>query len=147
MASYTALYGIEIGKVKITKAKDSIDLGLDLAGGVYVILEAQTDLQGEELQRAMDQTIMVINKRVDGLGVAEPSIVKESNKRIRVELAGIDNPQEAIDIIGKTAQLQFIDPEGNEVLTGKNVKNSEARYQQTEFGDKPVVSLEFDKEG
>ena len=147
LASYTALYGIEIGKVKITKAKDSIDLGLDLAGGVYVILEAQTDLQGEELQRAMDQTIMVINKRVDGLGVAEPSIVKESNKRIRVELAGIDNPQEAIDIIGKTAQLQFIDPEGNEVLTGKNVKNSEARYQQTEFGDKPVVSLEFDKEG
>ena len=147
LASYTALYGIEIGKVKITKAKDSIDLGLDLAGGVYVILEAQTDLQGEELQRAMDQTIMVINKRVDGLGVAEPSIVKESNKRIRVELAGIDNPQEAIDIIGKTAQLQFIDHEGNEVLTGKNVKNSEARYQQTEFGDKPVVSLEFDKEG
>ncbi|MCF6462741.1 protein translocase subunit SecD [Clostridium sp. Cult1] len=147
LASYTALYGIEIGKVKITKAKDSIDLGLDLAGGVYVILEAQADLQGEELQRAMDQTIMVINKRVDGLGVAEPSIVKESNKRIRVELAGIDNPQEAIDIIGKTAQLQFIDPEGNEILTGKNVKNSEARYQQTEFGDKPVVSLEFDKEG
>ncbi len=64
---------------------------------------------------------MVINKRVDGLGVAEPSIVKESNKRIRVELAGIDNPQEAIDIIGKTAQLQFIDPEGNEVLTGKKM--------------------------
>lgn len=147
MASYTALYGIEMGKVKITKAKDSIDLGLDLAGGVYVILEAETDLQGAELQRAMDQTIMVINKRVDGLGVAEPSIVKESSKRIRVELAGIDNPQEAIDIIGKTAQLQFIDPKGNEVLTGMNVKNSEARFQQTEFGDKPVVALEFDKEG
>ncbi|WP_236915216.1 protein translocase subunit SecD [Clostridium sp. Cult2] len=147
LASYTALYGIEIGKMKVTKAKDSIDLGLDLAGGVYVILEADTDLQGAELQKAMDQTIMVINKRVDGLGVAEPSIVKESNKRIRVELAGIDNPQEAIDIIGKTAQLQFIDPKGNEVLTGKNVKNSEARYQQTEFGDKPVVALEFDKEG
>ncbi|SHD76897.1 protein translocase subunit SecD [Schnuerera ultunensis] len=147
LASYTALYGIEMGKVKITKVRDSIDLGLDLAGGVYVILEAETDLQGAELQRAMDQTIMVINKRVDGLGVAEPSIVKESSKRIRVELAGIGNPQEAIDIIGKTAQLQFIDPKGNEVLSGKNVKNSEARFQQTEFGDKPVVALEFDKEG
>lgn len=147
LASYTALYGVDIGKMKITNMKDSIDLGLDLAGGVYVILEAETDLEGVELNRAIDQTIMVINKRVDGLGVAEPSIVKESNKRIRVELAGIDNPQEAIDIIGKTAQLQFIDPLGNEVLTGKNVKNSEARFQQTDFGDKPVVSLEFDKEG
>ncbi len=147
LASYTAINGIEVGKMKIKKAKDSIDLGLDLAGGVYVILEAQTDLQGAELQKAMDQTIMVINKRVDGLGVAEPSIVKESSKRIRVELAGIDNPQEAIDIIGKTAQLQFIDPKGNEVVSGKNVKASDARYQQSDMGDKPVVSLEFDKEG
>ena len=147
LASFTAINGVEVGKVKIEKAKDSIDLGLDLAGGVYVILEAQTDLQGAELQKAMDQTIMVINKRVDGLGVAEPNIVKESNKRIRIELAGIDNPQEAIDVIGKTAQLQFIDPAGNEVISGKNVKASEARFQKTEKGDKPVVSLEFDKEG
>ncbi|NMB27156.1 MAG: protein translocase subunit SecD [Tissierellia bacterium] len=147
LASFTAINGMEVGKVKIEKAEDSIDLGLDLAGGVYVILEAQTDLQGAELQKAMDQTIMVINKRVDGLGVAEPNIVKESNKRIRIELAGIENPQEAIDIIGKTAQLQFIDPEGNEVINGKNVKASEARFQKTEVGDKPVVTLEFDKEG
>lgn len=147
LASFTAINGMEVGKVKIGKAKDSIDLGLDLAGGVYVILEAQTDLQGAELQKAMEQTIMVINKRIDGLGVAEPNIVKESNKRIRIELAGIDNPQEAIDIIGKTAQLQFIDPEGNEVINGKNVKASEARFYKTEMGDKPVVSLEFDKEG
>jgi preprotein translocase subunit SecD len=147
LASYTAINGIEVGKLKINKARDSIDLGLDLAGGVYVVLEAQTDLKGAELDKAMDQTIMVINKRVDGLGVAEPSIVKESSKRIRVELAGIDNPQEAIDIIGKTAQLQFLDPQGNEVLNGKNVKASDARYQQTEAGNKPVVSLELDKDG
>lgn len=147
LASFTAINGVDLGKIKITKAKDSVELGLDLAGGVYVILEAQTDLQGEELQKAMDQTIMVINKRIDGLGVSEPSIVKESNKRIRIELAGIDNPEDAIDIIGKTAQLQFIDWEGNEVVTGKNIKGSEVTFSQTDMGDKPVVALEFDKEG
>ncbi len=147
LAAFTSIKGIEFGKLKIAKIKDSIDLGLDLAGGVYVTLEAQTDLQGSELQKAMDQAIMVINKRIDGLGVAEPNIVKEGNKRIGIELAGIDNPQEAIDIIGKTAQLQFIDPNGEEVISGKNVKISEARFQKTEMGETPVVALEFDKEG
>ena len=70
-AGYTAINGIEIKGKKITKIQDSIDLGLDLAGGVYVVLEAQTDLQGEELQKAMEQSKMIINQRVDGLGVSD----------------------------------------------------------------------------
>ncbi|NMA86144.1 MAG: protein translocase subunit SecD [Tissierellia bacterium] len=147
-AGYTAIYGIEIGGKKITKVQDSIDLGLDLAGGVYVVLEAQTDLQGVELQKAMERTKMIINQRVDGLGVAEPNITIEGNNRIRVELAGVKNPQDAIEIIGKTAQLQFIDAKGNEVLSGKNVKSSDVVFSQDEYGnDRPVVSLEFDKDG
>lgn len=146
-SAFTAINGIEIGGKKISKVKDSIDLGLDLAGGVYVILEAQTDLQGAELQKAMERSKMIINERVDGLGVSEPNITIEGNNRIRIELAGVENPQEAIDLIGKTAQLQFIDSKGNEVLTGKNIKASNAVFQKTDFGDKPVVSLEFDKEG
>ncbi len=145
--SYTAINGMEIGKLEITSVKDSIDLGLDLAGGVYVILEAKTDLQGAELQKAMEQSKMIISERVDSLGVAEPNITIEGNKRIRIELAGIENPQEAIELIGKTAQLQFIDSDGNEILTGKNVKGSEVVFHKTELGEKPVVSLEFDKEG
>lgn len=148
LAAFTAINGIEVGKVKIAKVKDSIDLGLDLKGGVYVVLEAQTDLQGAELQKVMEQSKMIISERVDGLGVSEPNIAIEGNNRIRIELAGIDNPQEAIDMIGKTAQLQFIDPEGNEVLTGKNVKSSEVSFYKSEVGgEKPVVSLELDKEG
>ena len=62
-------------------------------------------------------------------------------------MAGIENPQEAIELIGKTAQLQFIDPDGKEILTGKNVKNSDVAFHKTDLGEKPVVTLEFDKEG
>ena len=147
-AGYTAIYGIEIGGKKISKVQDSIDLGLDLAGGVYVVLEAQTDLQGAELQKAMERAKTIINQRVDSLGVAEPNITIEGNNRIRVELAGVENPQDAIEMIGKTAQLQFIDAKGNEVLSGKNVKASEVAFSSDEYSnDRPVVSLEFDKEG
>lgn len=145
--SYAAISGVEIGKAKIPSAKDSIDLGLDLAGGVYVLLEAQTDATGQELQKIMNQSKEIINERVNGLGVSEPNIVIEGNNRIRVELAGVKDAQEAINMIGKTAQLKFIDPEENVVITGKNIKSSEAEYQSTEKGDVPVVALEFDKEG
>ncbi len=70
----------------------------------------------------MEQSKMIINQRVDGLGVSEPNIAIEGNKRIRIELAGVEEPQEAIEMIGKTAQLQFIDSKGNEVISGKTLK-------------------------
>lgn len=147
-ASYLALNGISIGDFKVNTAKESIDLGLDLAGGVYVVLEAKTDETGEELRRLMEQSRAIINTRVDGLGVSEPNIFIEGGNRIRVELAGVDNPQEAIDLIGQTAQLKFIDPEQNVVVTGKNVVKSEVQTTQNELGQQEVeVSLEFDKEG
>lgn len=147
-SSYAAINGVDIGKIKIPNAKETVELGLDLAGGVYVVLEAQTDAQGAELQKIMEQSKAVISERVDGLGVSEPNIVIEGNNRIRIELAGVKDVQEAIDMIGKTAQLKFVDPDGKEILTGKNVKGSEPQYQKMDNGgEQPVVSLEFDKEG
>lgn len=148
LSSFVAIRGASFGKYKIEKASESIDLGLDLAGGVYVVLEAKTDAKGEELQRLMEQTKAVINERVNGLGVSEPNIAIEGENRIRVELAGIEDPQEAIDLIGKTAQLQFVDPDGKVVITGKNVKSSEVKFQNLESGQQQVVvGLSFDKEG
>lgn len=148
LASTLALKGLEIGDYKIIPAKESIDLGLDLAGGVYVVLEANTNAQGDELQRMMEQTKAIIDERVNGLGVSEPNISIEGNKRIRVELAGIDNPQEAIKLIGQTAQLQFVDSEGTVVVTGNNVLKAEVNYQKNKLNvEEPVVSLEFDAEG
>lgn len=145
---FVAIKGLEIGSFKIPRLKDSVNLGLDLAGGVYVVLEADTDAKGEELQQLMEQTRAIISERVDGLGISEPNIAIEGENRIRVELAGIDNPQEAVDLIGKTAQLQFVDPNGQVILTGKNVVGSDVKFQDREMGQRDVVvSLEFDKEG
>ena len=61
-STFVAINGIELGKFKAPKAKDAVDLGLDLAGGVYVVLEANTDAKGEELQKLMDQTKTIIDK-------------------------------------------------------------------------------------
>ncbi|NLC04444.1 MAG: protein translocase subunit SecD, partial [Tissierellia bacterium] len=127
---FVALNGLTVGKYEVETAKDSMELGLDLAGGVYVVLEAKTDEKGPELKKLMDQSRAIINERVNGLGISEPNISLEGENRIRVELAGVDNPQDAIDLIGKTAQLQFIEPTGDIVLTGKNVLKAEVTFQK-----------------
>lgn len=142
------LFGLKVGDREFVKAKDAISLGLDLKGGVYVLLEAQTDATGSELARIMEQTKAVIQQRVDGMGLSEPNIAIEGGNRVRIELAGVKDVEEAMQLIGKTAQLSFVDPDQNVVLTGKNVVESVVQFTDDPVkGQVPVVSLEFDREG
>ena len=87
---------------------NSVLLGLDLKGGAEVVLEPSedTELEGEELREALDQSVEIIRNRVDGLGVAEPDITRQSN-RIVVQLAGVEDQDRALDVVGQTAELRF----------------------------------------
>ena len=79
------------------------NLGLDLQGGLSVLLEAPEGTADAE----MDQAVDIIQNRVNKLGVAEPEIQRQGTNKISVQLPGIENPQQALDIIGKTAVLEF----------------------------------------
>ena len=125
--------------------KDQIKLGLDIEGGVYVVMEAQTDLTGEDLSQLMDQTKAVIEKRVDQMGLVNPIVTIEGQKRIRVELPGAKDAEDAIAQIGKTAQLKFTLADGSFVLDGSSVKNA-VTQQDTQKGGY-AVGLEFDADG
>jgi protein-export membrane protein SecD len=83
--------------------------GLDLQGGLQVLLAA--DVPAEDPVTADDMTAarQIIGQRVNALGVAEPLVQVEGERRILVELPGIDNPDEAIDLIQETALLEFVD--------------------------------------
>lgn len=85
------------------------NLGLDLQGGLSVILEAQDTAKAERTTDGVDQAVKVIQNRVDKLGVAEPEIQRMGEWKISIQLPGIDNPEEALEIIGKTAVLEFHD--------------------------------------
>lgn len=87
----------------------STNLGLDLQGGLAVILEAQDTAKAPRTEESMKQAIKIIEDRVNGLGVAEPEIQRQGQWKISVQLPGVKNPQEALDIIGKTAVLEFYD--------------------------------------
>lgn len=120
-----------------------INLGLDLQGGVHVVLEAQ-DVNGEFDQESIRRAQAVIERRINALGVSEPIVQPEGNRRIIVELPGIHDQEQAIETIGKTALLEFKDPNGNTVLTGALLQS--ATIGQDQFG-RPAVNLEFNQEG
>lgn len=122
----------------------SLNLGLDLQGGVHVVMEAKPG-QGEKLtEDVMNRALAVVERRVNGLGVAEPIVQRQGNRRIIVELPGISDQQEAIEVIGKTAQLEIKDPTGKTVLTGADLKDA---YLSRDQLGRPAVSIEFTAEG
>ncbi len=79
------------------------NLGLDLQGGLSVTLQAPQGTSGDDLDKALS----IIQNRVNRLGVAEPEIQRQGTDKISVQLPGIENPEEALAVIGKTAVLEF----------------------------------------
>ncbi|MFA5527644.1 MAG: protein translocase subunit SecD [Peptostreptococcales bacterium] len=141
-----SISGLTVGNLEIRPLQDLIRLGLDLKGGVYVVLEAETNLKDKALRDLMNQTQQVVERRVNSMGLSEPNVTIEGDNRIRVELPGVKNSAEAIVAIGQTAQLQFMDYRGNVILTGSEVKDARLSYDP-EHPSRPVVSLEFTSEG
>jgi SecD/SecF fusion protein len=82
-------------------------LGLDLRGGTQIVLEAKDSpdrrVDGDTLAR----TLEVLRRRVDQLGVTEPTLQRSGERRVIVELPGVYDPEEAVEVIGRTAQLTF----------------------------------------
>ena len=91
---------------------DKAHLGLDLQGGVLVRLDAPTGTSAEDMNGAKE----IINNRVNALGVSEPEVRIEGLTRITVELPGVENPEEAVKLIGTTAKLQFVRNDTGEII-------------------------------
>lgn len=138
-AWYVSIFGIG----SMNSAKDALKYGLDINGGVYVVMEAQTDLEGEELRSLMEQTRAVIDNRVNQMGVAESSVTIEGSDRIRVEIPGAEDADEAIKAVGKTAQLKFVLADGSLVVDGSHVKDAQIATDGSHY----KIELEFDSEG
>ncbi|MEK7615733.1 MAG: protein translocase subunit SecD [Patescibacteria group bacterium] len=130
-------------------------LGLDLLGGAH--LEYQGDLtqlaEGQSAGDAMEGVRDVIERRVNLFGVSEPVVQIEGSDRLIVELAGITDIQQAIDLIGLTPFLEFKELSDETAsasfistgLTGKNLKRSEVTFDSTT--GRPQIALTLDDEG
>ncbi|MBN2395852.1 MAG: protein translocase subunit SecD [Candidatus Atribacteria bacterium] len=122
----------------------NINLGLDLQGGSHIVLECVDTPNAPVDNDAVNRVIEIITNRINPEGVKEPVIQRQGDRRILVQLPGMDDPQEAESLIGKTALLEFKDESGKTLLTGAHLKNAQASFDR--FGRADVV-LEFDEEG
>ncbi|PSM42605.1 protein translocase subunit SecD [Streptomyces dioscori] len=145
-----------------------VRLGLDLRGGTQIVLETRDSPTAEADSEATDRTVEVLRHRIDALGVSEPTIARSGDNRIIVELPGVQDPREAADVLGRTAQLTFhpvlgTDPAtepgtepgtvdsdesgspvrlGPSALTGADVDSAEARVDP-QSGTGWFVGIEF----
>jgi len=148
------------------KKKFNTQLGLDLKGGSHLVFEAQTSkTKPEDLNDALSSARDIIEKRVNLYGISEPSVqtLKSGNKyRIAVDIPGVTDINEAVKLIGKTAQLQFTEEATSDAkiatqtplflrvtkptgLTGKDIKKATVTFDNQT--GKPQVSLNFSGEG
>ena len=143
LITFFAWYVSILGIGSVDSAKDALKYGLDINGGVYVVMEADTDLEGEELKQLMEQTRAVLDNRVNQMGVSESQVTIEGEKRIRVEIPGAEDAEEAIEAVGKTAQLQFVLADGSIVVDGSHVKDAQIATDGANY----KIDLEFTSEG
>ncbi|MGE0109017.1 MAG: protein translocase subunit SecD [Bdellovibrionales bacterium] len=82
------------------------DLDVDVKDGVFLVSFSESALRDSQ-HSAMDQSIEIVRRRIDETGTREPSIQRQGDNRILVQLPGIDNPQRIKDLLGQTAKLSF----------------------------------------
>ena len=123
---------------------NKVKLGLDLRGGTSVVLQAQGKIEPDTMNKVKN----IIERRVNSIGVAEPVIQLSGNDKLIVELAGIKDPQKAIELIGTTAKLEFRiknkDGYGPVLLEGSALKTAGVSRDQLGM---PSVSFELNSQG
>lgn len=151
---FVLLVGVSFFYVFKDGVQNSIKLGLDLKGGTQIILKPVEKGTEEITEEAINKAELIILNRIDKLGISEPLVTRDLNKDIIVQLPGVSEPQRAIELIGKTAQLEFkilekMDENNNPVLgptlmTGDKLAKSQAGYDSA---GKIIVSMSFTAEG
>jgi SecD/SecF fusion protein len=99
-------------------------LGLDLQGGLEVVLQAQPATKGQKITAdELDKSVSIMESRINKLGVSEPEIRKQGSNQIVIQLAGVHNQAKAAQLIGKTAQLMIFDFEPDLAAPSKNAQD------------------------
>ena len=137
------LFGALIGGTT-TEVTKNISLGLDLQGGFEVLYEVEPIDENKEVTRKlMEGTVETLNDRVNRLGISEAVINIEGENRIRVQLAGVQDQQEAREMLATSAQLSFRDVNDEELLDGSDVKPGSAKQDFDPTTGAPIVSLQL----
>ncbi|GAB4073331.1 protein translocase subunit SecDF [Barrientosiimonas marina] len=132
-----------IGTTVTSVAKD-INLGLDLQGGFEVLYKVKPVDEDQQTDRdLLESTVRILNERVNRLGISEANINIEGDNRIRVQLAGVDNPEEARNLLSTSARLSFRNVEDEKLMDGNDVVEGAASQDFSQKTNEPIVTLKL----
>ena len=130
---------------------NGIRLGLDLVGGSRIVYEAEIPdgYDTNNLSDDMNSVQKVIRQRLTDKGFTEATVSLSGENRVTVEIPQITNPEEAVQTLGTTAQLTFLDADGKEWLSGSDIKKASYGYGNPTNGmsDQHYVEVQFTSEG
>jgi protein translocase subunit secF/protein translocase subunit secD len=133
------IFAVIIGTTS-DKIVKGIKLGLDLQGGFEVLYEVKPVKEGDKItQQTLSSTADALDRRINVLGVSEPRIDIEEGNRIRVQLAGVKDQEQAREILSTTAELSFRDVNDNKLLDGTDLVEGAAKQSYDENGKPNVV--------
>lgn len=125
------------------KIVDNIKLGLDLQGGFEVLYEV-LPVNGQKIDKdVLANTAEALDKRINVLGVSEPNIQIEGKDRIRVQLAGVEDQNQAREILGTQANISFRDVNDNLMMDGTDLKEGGAKQTFDGQTNQPIVLVEL----
>ena len=117
-----AINGAQVGKYILKPVGQAISLGLDLRGGIYAVYLGDTT--AENFEEQMDATVTIMRNRLTSAGYTEASITRQGSDRIRIEIPDVEDPNEILEIVGTPAHLEFLDPDGNVIMEGKDIETA-----------------------
>lgn len=122
----------------------NVNLGLDLQGGFEVLYQVNPLGDGEKIDNtAVQSTAKTLERRVNVLGVSEPKIQVEDQNRIRVQLAGIQDQNQARKILSSQANLTIRDADDKVLLTGKDLVQGSAKQEFKQNTNQPAVTFKL----
>lgn len=145
------IYTVFCGFLGIPKISEGISLGLDLVGGSEIVYEAVVpeSTSEDDISSGMEKAQTMLRERLNNLSYTEANVYLSGSDRIVVEIPNVDDPEEAVQMLGTTALIQFRDYEGNIILEGNDITDAKAAYGQVD--DTSVsqyyVSMELSDEG
>ena len=151
-ADTTAASSLKAIIPSVLDTDNGIRLGLDLVGGSRIVYEAEIPdgYNQTNLADDMNSVQKVIRQRLTDKGFTEATVTLTGDNRVTVEIPQITNPEEAVQTLGTTAQLTFIDADGKEWLTGSDIKKATYGYGRptgNEVTDVHYVQVQFTSEG